>query len=185
MTIKLSFCISIMNRLYQLKQTLRKNLDDNIKYKNEIDFILVDFNSNDDIINCIKNNDENILIHQSSNIFGYGNMGRITLSKNNFLNLGGYDESLLPMSHQDGDLVNRAKIYGLKYININDSEYNKTIKNSKEESIKNCYGKLDYVKMMKINNLISNFNIKTKRIKANNYTSKLKIGLLENIIKIK
>lgn len=248
MTIKLSFCISIMNRLYQLKQTLRKNLDDNVKFKNDIDFILVDFNSNDDIINyiktnfkneledgylkfyhtkdlqywkspvakntthqlsdakficnldcdnyvgkdgakilldCIKNNDENILIHQSSNIFGYGNMGRITLSKNNFLNLGGYDESLLPMSHQDGDLVNRAKIYGLKYININDSEYNKTIKNSKEESIKNCYGNLDYVKMMKINNLISNFNIKTKRIKANNYTNKLKIGLLENIIKIK
>ena len=50
-----------MNRLYQLKQTLRKNLDDNVKFKNEIDFILVDFNSNDNIINYIKTNFKNEL----------------------------------------------------------------------------------------------------------------------------
>ena len=43
----LSFCITNMNRTYQLKQTLKKNLEDNKLVKDKIEFIVVDFNSND------------------------------------------------------------------------------------------------------------------------------------------
>ena len=45
--IDLSFCITCMNRIHQIKQTLRKNLNDNINSKYKIEFILVDFGSTD------------------------------------------------------------------------------------------------------------------------------------------
>ena len=43
----LSFCITCKNRLHQIRQTLRKNLDDNILHSNHIEFILVDFAGTD------------------------------------------------------------------------------------------------------------------------------------------
>ena len=44
---KLSFCISCMNRFWQIKDTLIKNLEDNYEDSEFIEFILVDFNSTD------------------------------------------------------------------------------------------------------------------------------------------
>jgi predicted glycosyltransferase involved in capsule biosynthesis len=44
---KLSFCIHVKNRLYQLKETLKKNLDDNRGSQKDIEFILMDMNSSD------------------------------------------------------------------------------------------------------------------------------------------
>jgi len=43
----LSFCITCKNRLHQIRQTLRKNLDDNSLHADRIEFILVDFDSSD------------------------------------------------------------------------------------------------------------------------------------------
>ena len=43
----LSFCITCKNRLYQIRQTLRKNLEDNKLHQKFIEFILVDFGSTD------------------------------------------------------------------------------------------------------------------------------------------
>ena len=39
----ISFCITCMNRLWQLKQTLPKNLIENKKYMDKIEFVLVNF----------------------------------------------------------------------------------------------------------------------------------------------
>lgn len=39
----LSFCITCKNRLHQIQQTLRKNLDYNILHENSIEFVLIDF----------------------------------------------------------------------------------------------------------------------------------------------
>ena len=128
---------------------------------------------------------ENSLIHQSLNKFGSGTMGRIAMTKENFFKIGGYNQSLLPMSHQDGDLVNRAKINGLKYINFSKKTYNKTILNSKEESLINCYGNYDYTKMMKINMIYSNFILKSKETKANNYFKSPQLGVLINLYQYK
>jgi Glycosyl transferase family 2 len=44
--LKISFCITCMNRLFQLKQTMLKNLKDNESYPN-CEFIIVNYNSQD------------------------------------------------------------------------------------------------------------------------------------------
>ena len=51
---KLSFCITCKNRLYQIQDTLLKNLNDNKMYKHLIEFVLVDFGSNDGLQDWIK-----------------------------------------------------------------------------------------------------------------------------------
>ena len=43
----LSFCITCKNRNYQLRQTLRQNLDDNRLHQRFVEFVLVDFGSVD------------------------------------------------------------------------------------------------------------------------------------------
>ena len=43
----LSFCITCKNRLHQLRQTLRQNLNDNRLHRKFIEFVLVDFGSID------------------------------------------------------------------------------------------------------------------------------------------
>tara|TARA_A100001015_G_C14988335_1_gene712599 strand:- start:74 stop:811 length:738 start_codon:yes stop_codon:yes gene_type:complete len=237
-----------MNRLYQIKKTLRKNLDDNKNSKYNIEFILVNFNSDDGLTEYILNNfrdelkseylkfyytdeliywhssiakntahllsnnkfivnldcdnftglnggdwllekfkeyGDDVVLHQSKYIFGSGTMGRISMTMKNFLKIGGYDQVLKPMSHQDGDILERCKANGLKYISLKNENYNNAIKNTKTESLKNCYGKYDYIRMMKINMAISDFNIKSKEFIANNYFKNKKLGVLENIYRIK
>lgn len=45
----LSFCITIKNRFSQIEKTLYQNLQDNWNTKENVDFILVDFGSTDDL----------------------------------------------------------------------------------------------------------------------------------------
>ena len=47
---------------------------------------------------------------------GDGTGGRIALTKQNFIKLGGYDESFEPMGYQDNDLIARSIAIGLSYI---------------------------------------------------------------------
>ena len=242
----ISFCITCMNRFYQIKDTLKKNLQDNINSKYNIEFVLVDFGSKDGLKNYIiknfineiksgylkyfyteellyfhapiakntshklangkylvnldcdnytgdlggdfiidffKKNGDNIIIHQTSNIFGRGNMGRISMTRNNFFKIGGYNQSLKPMGHQDGDLINRAKLNKIKYYNLKDEKYNKAILNDKVESLKNCYGNYNYNNLMKMNMIYSDFSLKSGELIANNFFKNIQIGVLINIFK--
>ena len=52
----LSFCITCKNRLHQIRQTLKQNLDDNKLHSNFIDFVLVDFCSDDGLREWIVGN---------------------------------------------------------------------------------------------------------------------------------
>ena len=246
--IDLTFCITCMNRIHQIKQTLRKNLDDNKNSGYNINFVLVDFGSKDGLkeyiinnfeidlkseylkfyytdelkywnspiakntshllgngkylvnldcdnftgingadflIDHYKNKGDNIIIHQSSNIFGSGTMGRISMTKENFLKIGGYNQSLFPMSHQDGDIVNRAILNRLKYYNLKNKEFNKAITNDKKESLKNCYGKYNYKNMMNLNMAYSNFSLKSGELIANNYFKNHQLGVLVNLYQYK
>jgi len=221
----LSYCISIMNRLYQLKETLYINI---INSSDKSEFIIVDYNSNDGlkdyiynnfkkeilsgklkyyytdkikywhasickntthmkasgkyivnldcdnfigengddiILNTFNNKGDNIIISQTNNIMSSGNGGRISITKDNFINLGGYDESFYPMGYQDYDLIKRAEKVGLVYININKN--NKAITNSKLESIKNIGINISYNKMNNINKLLSKINLDNNNLKAN------------------
>jgi predicted glycosyltransferase involved in capsule biosynthesis len=221
----LSYCISIMNRLYQIEKTLRVNIDNST---DNSEFIIVDYNSNDGlkeyiynnfqtdisngklkynftdkikywhasickntthmkasgkylvnldcdnfigkngdelILNTFLENGDNIIISQTNNIVSSGNGGRISITQDNFIQLGGYDESFYPMGYQDYDLIERANIFGLKYININKN--NKAIINSKKESIKNIGIKMEYNKMNNMNKLLSKLNIDNNNLKVN------------------
>lgn len=54
--LSLSFCITCKNRLHQIRQTLRKNLEDNRKYTDVIEFVLVDFGSTDGLQKWVEDN---------------------------------------------------------------------------------------------------------------------------------
>ena len=127
---------------------------------------------------------DNLLIHQSLNIFESGTMGRIGMSRENFLKLGGYNQQLKPMGHQDGDIINRGKKLGLNYQNLTNQTYNKAILNDKDKSVENCQHQYDYKNMMKVNMFISQFNIKSNELKANNYFKTPQLGVLINIYRI-
>ena len=71
---KLSFCIACKNRLYQIKQTLPQNLEDNRKAKDFVEFILVDFGSDDGLQEWIAENfvneiEEGYLKYMNARIF--------------------------------------------------------------------------------------------------------------------
>jgi len=217
----ISYCISIKNRLHQLKITLPENLK-NTNQK----IIICDFNSNDGLKDYIYNNyqnditskkleyyfidnnywhaskcknithskaktkyivnldcdnfigensdekllkllNDNTIVWQNDNIMGSGNCGRISMTKENFDKLGGYDESFYPMGYQDVDIVERAKLMGLKLIIFN--ENNKCIYNTKKESCRYIYYKIDYNKMNNYNKLRSKLNIDNNIYKVNVY----------------
>ena len=61
MTLKLSFCITCMNRFHQLSKTLPINLENNRKLDKDIEFILVDFNSTDGLKDWVLSNFKNEL----------------------------------------------------------------------------------------------------------------------------
>lgn len=126
------------------------------------------------LLNAFNEYGDDIIIHQTDNIYGSGCAGRISLLKDNFIKLGGYDESFYPMGYQDIDLINRCKKYGLNIIKINKN--NKCIKNSKEESCKNIGISIDYNKMNNFNMLKSKLNIENNNIIANKYKH---IGLIQ------
>jgi hypothetical protein len=52
---KISICTVCMNRLHQLKETLMRNMEDNISY-GEIEFVLLDYNSQDGMETWAKEN---------------------------------------------------------------------------------------------------------------------------------
>lgn len=129
----------------------------------------------DFLLDIFKNKGDNIIISQRNNIFGSGCAGRISLTKENFFKLGGYDEQFFPMGVQDCDLIKRAQKMGLENININLN--NNCIINSKEESIKNIGINISYNKMLTVNNLLSKLNLDNNNLKANIYKNEIGIRL--------
>ena len=54
-TKKIAFCITCMNRLHHLQQTLGKNLQDNF-LPDDVEFILLDYNSKDGLEQWVHHN---------------------------------------------------------------------------------------------------------------------------------
>lgn len=59
---------------------------------------------------------QDVYLHNWSGQWGDGSMGRIALRAQDWLRIGGYDETLLPMSWQDADLMIRCRALGLDYV---------------------------------------------------------------------
>ncbi|MEJ5054147.1 glycosyltransferase family 2 protein [Sphingobacterium sp. MYb382] len=243
----LSFCITCKNRLHQIKKTLKKNLRDNFPMKHRIDFVLVDFSSNDGLQEWIIKNFEdeirdgylkyywtaelkewhasiakntahilakgdilvnldcdnftgkdgglfvlekmlklgihNTVLHQFSNDYSDGTFGRISMSKKNFVYIGGYNEDFYPMGYQDVDLITRLMVNGLSYMNFENKRFNKAIPNTKEEGLKNVFTLLTWNEMNFKNSLISRENITNGRLISN--VDKQNIGIIDNIFSIR
>lgn len=237
---KVSFCITCKNRFYQIKKTLPKNLFDNAIFKSMVEFVLVDFDSNDGLhewvlkqftkelnegylkfyytcelpfwhasvakntahlyasndilvnLDCdnytgkwggkfvLKNfidSENRIILHQFAGSNFDGTFGRISLFKEDFLLLGGYDESFEPMGHQDTDLIKRSNSIGLQYRHRPDTAYSTAIRNSLEESIKYCNTQLNYFQMRGKNEQKSIENLKKGIFKSNGDT----FGIRKNV----
>lgn len=95
-----------------------------------------------------------------------GSYGRISLYKEDFDFLGGYDESLpAPAGYQDTDLIKRAESF-LTIIHKN--KYNQSIENQHNETIKHTNKKLSWDEMDAMNKEYSENNIKNGKFRANN-----------------
>jgi Glycosyltransferases, probably involved in cell wall biogenesis len=67
----------------------------------------------------------------------WGTVGRIALSRKNFLKLGGYSENFHPTGFQDYELRERAVKTGMTYKKVQIDNFLKYISNSRDEKIKN------------------------------------------------
>ncbi|WP_258101006.1 glycosyltransferase family A protein [Marinoscillum pacificum] len=129
------------------------NLDcDNYTGKNGGDFIIKHFSEATN----------EILFWQYSKKKLDGSYGRIALTKNTFYELGGYDESFLPMGFQDGDLIKRAERFGTQIIKNQDPLYNMAIKHEKF-----IPHNMTWKRMNEHNQRISKKNIKEGLLVAN------------------
>lgn len=225
---KLSFCISHKNRVPYLKQTLRQNLEDNRVDQAMVEFVLVDFGSDEDLVPwllsefsadlssgylrffqtnvlkewhaCIAKNTvhrlakgailvnldcdnftgarggkfvidsftqakENLMWWQYSKKKLDGTFGRIGMTRDIFEKLGGYDESLLPMGYQDGDLKDRALALGLRLCHERNPAFNQAIKNEKYTPTN-----MTWKAMNEQNERTSRANVKAGRLVANGGT---------------
>jgi len=80
-----------------------------------------------------------IIIHMHNGEKGSGTFGRIGISKRIFEEIGGYDESLMPMGYQDNDLIERCKLFGYTVIKEVNKKYAWSIQQTKSESLLNIY----------------------------------------------
>lgn len=123
---------------------------------------------------------QNIILHQGSGIPLDGSFGRIAMAKRHFLNIGGYDESLLPMGYQDADIIHRLVQFGLRYVPKIDKEYNKAIPNTKDEGLLHTGSNDNYYQMNYQNMLTSKANISDGLIIAN---TNAEWGIIDGLLK--
>ena len=119
------------------------------------------------------------VLHQFSNEPGDGTYGRIAMSKDNFLRLGGYDESFEPAGYQDRDLLLRAQLMGIQCISRPDAAYSKAIANTVEETVAYISSALSREEMSERNYHLSLKNITSGNLKAN--ADRDHIGIIDNI----
>ncbi len=98
----------------------------------------------------------------------WGTEGRIVLAKKYFLELGGYDEDLEPTGHQDHDLMDRGKVLGLKYENIQIENFLHYLSNTTvEKSINVSENLINFYHFNSKNRTQSRQNIEMNLLRAN------------------
>eukprot|EP01012_Entosiphon_sulcatum_P007078 TRINITY_DN13516_c0_g1_i1.p1 TRINITY_DN13516_c0_g1~~TRINITY_DN13516_c0_g1_i1.p1 ORF type:complete len:272 (+),score=43.68 TRINITY_DN13516_c0_g1_i1:54-869(+) len=123
-----------------------------------------------------------IVLHQRDphNKQTAGNYGRISYPRSDFLAIGGYDETLLPVGFEDKDVIHRLIRNGLRKVKTDDSRFNRAIFNSKEEGMKYCAVQLPFTEMDRLNGLTSAQHIAQGRLVANDG----RIGIMDGIHRI-
>lgn len=120
-----------------------------------------------------------LVLHQFSSNYQDGTYGRISLYRERFFRIGGYDEHFEPMGYQDVDLLARLNQTGSKYQQFSDPTYNRCICNSKEDSVINTKSQLTWQEMNIKNHNLSKANTENFRFIANQ--DKKTFGITQNI----
>ena len=125
------------------------------------------------VITQFEQHDYKCVVHQFDWNPQNGNFGRIAMTKEKFNEIGGYDQSLMPMGYQDWDIIKRAEASGCKYVNPTDADFNQAIENEggKELSMANQkdeHKEMGWVEMNRINKLKCHINLYKKKHTANN-----------------
>jgi hypothetical protein len=109
------------------------------------------------------------LLHLRSKVWNDGTFGRIAMTRKLFHALGGYDESFLPMTHQDLDLLKRAILSGLgEPAWIYHSPPGSAIFNTRRTTLKHCSRhQMTWTQMRDINRAKSARNLAAKNFVAN------------------
>jgi glycosyltransferase involved in cell wall biosynthesis len=107
------------------------------------------------ILNCFGHRNAPIMLHQFRGEALDGSFGRISLNKDIFSCIGGYDEEFYPMGFQDIDLLARLWVSGVQYVAVRNSNFNNAIRNTKEESIAQCNLDMSYPDMDSYNRDLS------------------------------
>lgn len=110
------------------------------------------------------------IIHHWSGRYLDGTFGRILLSRTTFYDrLGGYDESFLPMAHQDSDLLQRSRALGIVVRHI-PCDANSAVGNTKADSVANCQG-VSWREMKRSNAIRSRYHIASGQLRATRIAS--------------
>lgn len=105
---------------------------------------------------------EELVLWQNSRKKLDGSYGRIALFRSTFYELGGYNESFLPMGFQDGDLIKRAEASKVRIERDRNALYNMAIKHNKFVP-----KDMTWKKMNEHNQGLSRSNIKAGALIAN------------------
>lgn len=105
------------------------------------------------------------IVHNWSGRYLDGTFGRILLSRATFYDrLGGYDESFLPMAHQDSDLLQRARALGMVVRHI-PCDPESAVNNTKGDSVANCQG-VSWGEMKRSNAIRSRYHIANGQLRV-------------------
>ena len=115
----------------------------------------------DDIIDEIDSTDQGIHCHE----YLKGTHGRIGMSKEIFLKIGGYDENFYPAGVHDNDIMLRANYLNYKFKSI--PSITSPVSNTKVDTVK-YFNDIDWETMVKYNEIIMRYNEKKKILNPNN-----------------
>lgn len=231
--VRVSFCITHLDRIEQITNSLPRNLQDNRRDADSIEFVLVDFDKDEDLCRWLQKHFKRdlasgylryfranklsfwhssiakntahrlgrgeILVnldgdnytgrdggrfiyevfvkhHYQLALWQYagdladGSYGRISLRREVFMRLGGYDESFYPVAYEDGDLLERLKACGIRILHCKNAAYNQTIRNEFRIITKHIcpqYKGLSFDEMDAFNKRRSRQNIAEKKFMVN------------------
>lgn len=119
-------------------------------------------------INYLFNQDGKDMIYQFHKAPFWGTVGRLCFYKERFMKLGGYDESFLPIGHEDIDLLNRGRASGLEFKQVKLENFQRYLSNTTLEKAVNCTDEAEsYYQLQSQNTKLSDENIKNGILTAN------------------
>lgn len=110
---------------------------------------------------------KNLLLHQYGGEMTDGTYGRVSMHRDHFYAVGGYDESFFPVGYHDIDLLQRLTAYGLSCQLVSSPEHSRAIFNTKEEGIRYTNVDMSFWDMNIGNKAISLENLRTNRLMVN------------------